>query len=196
MYRWAALSDHWAAATLRRVRSAFLQFSVPVPHPLAKLTLTVYLAGRTVVKFFVRVLLCQPGFRAYCSSYGKGLVTSTHLPWVHGKGRIVAGDHVRIYGRISIMFAVRYSAEPTLEIGDRSTIGHNSTFVIGRRITIGNDCLIANDVIARGREQPAAANDNRLLARGRGERRSRLRREHRGQRDYQRSDVDRAANDV
>ena len=147
MYRWAALSDHWAAATLRRVRSAFLHFSVPVPHPLAKLTLTVYLAGRTVVKFFVRVLLCQPGFKAYCSSYGKGLVTSTHLPWVHGKGRIVAGDHVRIHGRISILFAVRYSEQPTFEIGDRSTIGHNSTFVIGRRITIGNDCLIANDVV-------------------------------------------------
>jgi len=145
-YRWAALSDHWAAATLRRIRSACLTFSLPIPHRFAKLMLALYLGCRTLVKFFVRVLFCQPGFKAYCSSYGKRLITSTHLPWVQGKGKIVAGDDVRIYGRISITFAVRYSDAPTLEIGDRSSIGHNCTFVIGKRITIGKDCLIANDV--------------------------------------------------
>jgi len=128
------------------MRSACLTFSVPIPHAVAKLILALYLGCRTVVKFFVRVLLCQPGFKAYCSSYGKRLVTSTHLPWVQGKGRIVAGDDVKIYGRISITFAVRYSEAPTLEIGDRSAIGHNCAFVIGNRITIGRDCLIANDV--------------------------------------------------
>jgi acetyltransferase-like isoleucine patch superfamily enzyme len=108
--------------------------------------LALFIGCSTVLKFFVRVLFCQPGFKAYCSSCGKGLVTSTHLPRVEGKGRIVAGDDLRIFGRISIAFAVRYSDDPTLEIGDRSSIGHNVSFVIGKRITIGRDCLIANDV--------------------------------------------------
>ena len=146
-YRWAALSDHWAAAVLRRIRSALLNFSLPIPHYLAKLVLAIYLGCRTLFKFFVRVFFCEPGFKAYCSSYGKGLRTTTHLPWVQGKGKILVGDSVRIYGRISIAFAVRYSETPTLEIGDRSSIGHNSSFVIGKRIVIGKDCLIANEVI-------------------------------------------------
>jgi len=146
-YRWAALSDHWAATALRRIRTALLKFSLPMPHPLAKLMLAVYLGCRTFFKFVVRVFLCEPGFKAYCSSYGKGLRTTTHLPWVQGKGRIVVGEDVRIYGRISIAFAARYSEAPTLEIGDRSSIGHESNFVIGKHIVIGKDCLIANEVI-------------------------------------------------
>jgi acetyltransferase-like isoleucine patch superfamily enzyme len=109
--------------------------------------LALYVGCRTVVKFFMRVFLCEPGFKAYCSSYGKGLTTTTHLPWVQGKGKIVVGDDVRIYGRIAIAFAVRYSETPTLEIGDRSSIGHDSSFVIGKRVVIGKDCLIANEVI-------------------------------------------------
>jgi acetyltransferase-like isoleucine patch superfamily enzyme len=145
--RWAALSDHWAAATLRRVRRAFLRVSVPIPHVFAKLMLLLYLGCRTVFKFFVRVLICEPGFKAYCTSYGKRLRTTTHLPWVRGMGRIVAGDDVRINGRISISFAARYSDSPTLEIGDRSSIGHDCCFVIGKHISIGKDCMIANEVI-------------------------------------------------
>ena len=146
-YRWAAVSDHWAAALLRRIRSAFLEFSLPIPHLLGKFALAVFLGCRVLFKFFVRVFFCEPGFKAYCTSYGKGLRTTTHLPWVRGKGRIVVGENVRIFGKISIAFAVRYSEAPTLEIGDRSSIGHNSYFAIGKRIAVGKDCLIANEVI-------------------------------------------------
>lgn len=146
-YRWAALSDHWGASALRRIRSAFLEFSLPIPHLVCKLVLAFFLGCRALFKFFVRVFVCEPGFKAYCSSYGEGLRTTTHLPWVRGKGRIVVGENVKIFGKISIAFAVRYSEAPTLEIGDRSSIGHNSHFGIGKRITIGKDCLIANEVI-------------------------------------------------
>jgi acetyltransferase-like isoleucine patch superfamily enzyme len=109
--------------------------------------LAIFLGCRTFFKFFVRVFFCEPGFKAYCSSYGRGLRTTTHLPWVRGKGKIMVGENVRIFGKISIAFAVRYSEVPTLEIGDRSSIGHNTNFVIGKRILIGKDCLIANEVI-------------------------------------------------
>ena len=144
-YRWAALSNHWAAVGLRRTRSAFQNFSLPTFRPVAKLMLAVYLGCRALVKFLVRVFFCEQGFKAYCSSYGKGL-NVTSLPFVVGKGRIVVGEDVKIHGRIGIIFAVRYNEAPTLEIGDRSSIGHNSTFVIGKRITIGKDCLISNEV--------------------------------------------------
>ena len=144
--RWAALSDHWVAAALRRTRRAFLGFSVPVPHALARVLLACFLGCRTVFKFFIRVFICAPLFKAYCSSYGRRL-TATRVPWVQGHGRIVVGDDVRINGRIAITFTVRYSDTPVLEVGDGSSIGHNTSFVVGKRISIGKDCLIANDVI-------------------------------------------------
>lgn len=144
--RWAALSDHWAAAALRRIRRAFLGFSVPVPHVFARGLLACFLGCRTVIKFFVRVFICEPALKAYCSSYGRRLTTAG-FPWVRGDGRIVVGDDVRIYGRIAITFAFRYSETPVLDVGDGSSIGHNASFVVGKRISIGKDCLIANDVL-------------------------------------------------
>lgn len=147
LFRWAALSDQWAASALRRAHRELLRFSVPIPHNVAKLILSLYLGCRTVFKFFVRVIVCEPALKAYCTTYGKRLRTTTHLPWVRGVGRIVVGDDVRIYGRISISFSARYSDSPTLEIGDRSSIGHNCCFVIGKHISIGKDCMISNEVI-------------------------------------------------
>ena len=145
--KWAALSDHPVAAALRRIRRTLLGFSVPVPHVVARALLTSFLGCRTLVKFVIRVFICEPSFKAYCSTYGRRLKTTTHLPWVDGHGRIVVGDDVWINGRIAITFAVRYSETPSLEVGDRSVIGHNTSFVIGKRISIGKDCLISNDVV-------------------------------------------------
>jgi len=45
----------------------------------------------------------------------------------------------------SISFAARYSDSRALEIGDRSSIGHDCCFVIGKHISIGKECMIAND---------------------------------------------------
>jgi acetyltransferase-like isoleucine patch superfamily enzyme len=147
LYRWAALSDHRAAAVLRRIRRGYHRFSLPIPHVIAKVILALYIASRGLAKFFVRVLISEPGFKAYCSSYGKRLTTTWHMPWVHGLGRIVVGDDVTIHGKILIEFAARYSESPALEIGDGTGIGHNAAFVIGTRITIGKNCLIANEVL-------------------------------------------------
>ena len=140
------MSDHRAAAALRRTRRAILGFSLPVPHLVARMLLACFLGCRAVIKWGIRVFICEPAFKAYCTSYGKRLTTATHLPWVQGRGRLVIGDDVRINGRIAITFAVRYSAAPLLEIGDGSSIGHNTSFVVGKRISVGKGCLIANDV--------------------------------------------------
>ena len=145
--RWVAFSDHPAASALRRGRRALLRFSVPVPHAVAKILLACFLACRTVIKFFIRIFVCEPAFKAYCSRYGRGLTTTTHLPWVQGRGRIVVGDDVRINGRIAIAFAARYSDDPLFAIGDGTSIGHNTSFVVGKRVSIGKGCLIANEVI-------------------------------------------------
>jgi len=57
------------------------------------------------------------------------------------------GDDFSIYGKIAILFAIRYSEMPELVIGHRTTIGHQASFAIAKGITIGDDCLIGNEVI-------------------------------------------------
>jgi hypothetical protein len=47
----------------------------------------------------------------------------------------------------SISFAARYSDSRALEIGDRSSSGPDCCFVIGKNISIGKECMIANEVI-------------------------------------------------
>jgi acetyltransferase-like isoleucine patch superfamily enzyme len=145
--KWAAVSDHWAAAGLRRMRSGHHRISLPMPHIVAKVILALYVASRGVIKFLVRVLISQPCFMAYCTSCGKRLTTTWHLPWVRGIGRIVIGDDVTIHGRITIAFAARYAESPTLTIGDGTGVGHHAVFVIGKQITVGKNCLISNEVI-------------------------------------------------
>jgi acetyltransferase-like isoleucine patch superfamily enzyme len=145
--QWAAVSNHWLAAALRRIRSGHHRINLPIPHVVARVILGSFLATRGVAKFLVRVFIAQPGFKAYCTSYGKRLNTTWHLPWGRGVGRIVVGDDVTLHGRVSIGFAARYSEVPTLEVGDGTGIGHHATFVIGKQITIGTNCLISNEVI-------------------------------------------------
>jgi acetyltransferase-like isoleucine patch superfamily enzyme len=65
---------------------------------------------------------------------------------VQGRGRLVIGDDVLVDGKCSFTFAVRYTKDPTLRIGDHVRIGHNSAFTVGREITIGSHCLIASGV--------------------------------------------------
>ena len=55
----------------------------------------------------------------------------------------MAGDDVSIDGRCHFFFAARYTNRPALSIGDGTKIGHNCSFVIGDRITIGKHCRIA-----------------------------------------------------
>jgi acetyltransferase-like isoleucine patch superfamily enzyme len=66
---------------------------------------------------------------------------------VEGAGRIELGDDVLVDGKCSFSFAAQYSADPTLIIGSHTGIGHNCSFVVGRRITIGEHCRIASDVV-------------------------------------------------
>jgi acetyltransferase-like isoleucine patch superfamily enzyme/acyl carrier protein len=121
-------------------------FSLPAPRFLVRPLLLLFLGLRAAYYFFVRVFICQPLFKAYCTSYGRGVRTDVHFPWVQGPGRIIVGDGVCINGKSSFSFGVRYFENPTIRIGDHTHIGHECSFSIGREISIGGHCLIANNV--------------------------------------------------
>lgn len=146
MRRKLAVSRHPAAVAARGLYRGIRHFSLPAPRAIVRPVLWVFLAYRATYYFLVRVLVCEPLFKAYCTSYGRGLRTGVYIHWIQGKGNIEVGDDVTFDGKTSISFAARYCNRPTLEVGDRSLISHGCSLTIGRRITIGRYCMLAGGV--------------------------------------------------
>jgi acetyltransferase-like isoleucine patch superfamily enzyme len=145
--RTLALSDHWLPRLLRKCRRALLNFGLPpIPRFLTTPLLALFLTIRSIYKFAIRVFVCEPFFKAYCTSYGRGVHTGSHLHWVLGRGQLIVGNHVRIDGKCTFSFAARFSDQPTLIIGDRTGISHACHFTVGKKITIGQHCRIASNV--------------------------------------------------
>jgi acetyltransferase-like isoleucine patch superfamily enzyme len=139
-------SDSRAARSVRQVRRAVSTFTLPTPLYLVRPALWMFLAVRGVLYFLYRVLVCEPLFKASCTSCGRGVRTDVFIHWVRGKGNLIVGDYVLMDGKCSITFAARYVPDPTFIIGDHSGIGHGCNFAIGKRITIGRHCRIAAGV--------------------------------------------------
>ncbi len=146
LIQFLASSDHPVARIVRRARRAVLTFTLPAPRAVVRPLLVTFLGLRHAYYFAKRVFVCEPLFKAYCTRYGRGVRTGTYIHWVQGKGRILLGDGVLVDGKCSFTFAARYSPDPTLEVGDNTVLSHDCSFAVGRRITIGRHCLVANGV--------------------------------------------------
>jgi acetyltransferase-like isoleucine patch superfamily enzyme len=138
-----ATSDHPVVRRVRGVRRAILDFTLPAPWLLVKPMFWSFLGMRSIYYFGMRVLVCEPLFKAYCRRYGRRVRTGVFIHWVQGKGDIIRGDDVMLDGKSSFSFATHFTPRPTLIVGDRSSIGHNSRLSVGKQITIGRDCMIA-----------------------------------------------------
>ena len=141
-----ATSQGSLARLLRWGYRSINNFAVPAPKIIIKPLLWVFLLLRNAYYFAVRVFICEPLFKAYCTKYGKNLHTGIYLHWIQGKGAIVLGDNLTIDGKINIVFAARFSDKPTLQIGDNTGIGHGCSFTIGKLISIGNNCSLSGEI--------------------------------------------------
>ncbi|HEY0779701.1 MAG TPA: acyltransferase [Gemmatirosa sp.] len=146
LLRRMAMADTPFGRAARAARRFVLDFSLPAPAVVVRPLLWVFLAVRQVYYFVYRVFVCEPLFKAACTRVGRRVRTGPFIQWIQGAGRIEIGDDLAIHGKISIIFASRYSDEPTLRIGSHSNIGHNCAFVVGRAITIGEYCQMASAV--------------------------------------------------
>jgi acetyltransferase-like isoleucine patch superfamily enzyme len=59
---------------------------------------------------------------------------------------MIIGDNVLVDGKCNFFFAARFSDRPTLLIGDNTGIGHACAFTVGKMISIGRHCRIAEGV--------------------------------------------------
>jgi acetyltransferase-like isoleucine patch superfamily enzyme len=142
-----ALSSHWLPRLLRGSRRTMKNIGLPrIPRPLSLSLVSLFLLLRSMYYFVMRVFICEPFFKAHCASYGHNLHTGVFLHWIQGRGEIIAGDNVVVGGKCSIIFAARFSNEPTLRIEDNTLIHHGCSFTIGKKIIIGRYCKIAGEV--------------------------------------------------
>jgi acetyltransferase-like isoleucine patch superfamily enzyme len=146
LYQFLATSDHPAARAVRGLRRRILGLTLPAPRLVVQPMLWTFLGLRSVYFFGKRLLICEPLFKAYCRRYGRGVRTGVYIHWIQGKGDIILGDEVLVDGKCTFNFAARFTARPTLIVGDHSAIGHNCRFSVGKQITIGKHCHIASDV--------------------------------------------------
>jgi acetyltransferase-like isoleucine patch superfamily enzyme len=146
LYAHFAVSKDPFARSVRAVYRYLRNFSLPAANWFFRPILAVYLFLRGVYYFSSRVFICEPFFKAYCTTYGRKLHTGPFIHWVQGSGQLIIGDNVNIDGKCSFIFAVRYTDNPILRIGNNVGIGHNSTFTIGREITIGDNVMIGGNI--------------------------------------------------
>lgn len=145
--RHLATSDDRVARLVRRAWKGWLNFTLPAPRFIVRPYLAMYLGLRFAYHGFRRLFIAEPLFKAYCKTYGRNVRTSIYVHWIMGKGDIVLGDNVEVRGKCNFYFAARYADRPTLVVGNNSNIGHDCMFNIGQRIEIGDNCLIASDVV-------------------------------------------------
>ena len=138
-------ADTRSGRILRAVIMTARKFTLPVPRPLGMVLLGLYRLVDAVWGTAFRLLVCEPLLKARCSRYGTGVRANRYIHWIRGPGILILGDGVHLDGKSSVIFARRFAEKPTLEIGPGTYVGHNCSFGVGQRITIGERCLIAGD---------------------------------------------------
>ena len=128
-----------------------LTFSVPVnsiTKPIFMFIYSGHIFVKDIIRFIVRFFYTAPLFKSQCSQLGAGLFVEK-LPYITGWGNIHIGNNVHISGKINIGFSGKIYSKPTLKIGDNVFIGNMSVFVAAQEISIGDNCLIASNVVIR-----------------------------------------------
>lgn len=143
LYHYLATSDDAIPRAVRDAKRDIDNLEVRPPNTVVKPFLYSYLAARAATAFGKRVFVCQPFFRAYCKECGPNFRTGDFVHWVQGQGDIIIGSNVWLDGKSTFTFAASFSERPTLIIGDNTAIGHDTTFSVGKRITVGKNCNIS-----------------------------------------------------
>jgi acetyltransferase-like isoleucine patch superfamily enzyme len=134
---------------MKKLLKKLLHAGVPVPVPLKWILHGMYRIGSVgieVLRGIKGVLWVVPMMRALSQRTGRHL-RMERLPYISGHGNIAIGENVYISGKIGITFFGRVPWRPALSIGDRTFIGHECSFTVGKEIRIGKDCLIARGVM-------------------------------------------------
>lgn len=132
----------------KRVVQRIRQAGVPVPAPIRPVVRAAYrlgVAAQETMPWFKKVLWIEPVMRSVCAEMGARF-RADRMPYMRGSGRLLLGDDVNLSGRSCFYFMNHSAGVAEIRIGNNVFIGNGCTFSAARRISIGNDCLIAPGV--------------------------------------------------
>lgn len=111
---------------------------------------------------FKKILIDEPIFRYRCKMVGRNLLLSFKVPLTTPNLHMYFGDNCAING-YSTFGAAAINENPTLVVGNNTSLGYLVTISVGERVEIGDDCLIADRVfIADNHGHPADPERRRL----------------------------------
>ena len=134
-------------ALLRRLHAMSRGIEVPVPKMIARI---LWAATRSITNAYYwgkSTFWVTPLYKGLCQDVGQGFCAGSFVPFVAGSGVIRIGNHVRLHGKQNFLFAAIRDDRPEIVVGDNTSIGHNVLFDIAGRLTIGNGCMIASNVL-------------------------------------------------
>src|SRR5690242_2463696 len=103
LYTFLSKSQHPMARIVRALYRFVTHFSLPAPRAIVRPVLWMFVTCRTAYYFLMRVLVCEPLFKARCTRYGRNLRTDAYIHWVSGIGDLICGDDVLFDGKCSIV---------------------------------------------------------------------------------------------
>lgn len=152
---------------LYRTAKAVQTFRLPAPRPVFGALYYLRELSIALASMGYRIFWADPLFRSRCAAVGRGLCLIGGVPYISGRLAIHIGDHVTVHGKSS--FEANHVHEaPVLRIGDHTYLGYELTISVGRDVTIGRNCYIADRVFiadqdghpldpdARRRREPVA----------------------------------------
>jgi acetyltransferase-like isoleucine patch superfamily enzyme len=150
--------------TLRKLAGRIVRAGIPVTvvtRPLFSSFYVLHVFLRESGIWALRFFYCEPLFKSQCRKVGKGLWMEK-LPYLINSGIIEIGDNVQLSGKPSFAFSSKLYPDPAITIGNRTFIGHQTSFAIGKSIVIGDDCFIAGGVrISDNDGHPVNAEDRK-----------------------------------
>ena len=93
-----------------------------------------------------RFFYYDPLFKVKCVKYGRGCRLIQALPLISGNIQIYLGENVLIDGT-NTFASTAVLDKPVLKIGNNTFIGYQVSISVGKKVTIGENCLIASGVI-------------------------------------------------
>lgn len=143
-------------ASLYDYGKAIRQFSVPTIQPLHNFLYNEWDIRTSVWHNFWRVVYYEPIFKSQCRKVGKGFTMGycgNGTTRICGDLQIFLGANVTIQDN-TMLSGLKVFDKPELHVGDNSYIGPCVNISVGKKIAIGNHCLLGCRLLADNTGHP------------------------------------------
>lgn len=125
------------------------QISMPYSHFFHGMLYHEWMMRTSLWHAFWRVVYYEPMFKSQCASVGKNFrmeYAGNGSAKIFGNLSLHFGKNVRIFDNTQFA-GLKVLDNPQLIIGDNTYLGPLVRFMVGKRITVGNNCIITSRII-------------------------------------------------